>query len=563
MKANFVFPPIKIYNTESFIWTVLDSINKKATREEVLEAKSRIGPGIVRLPITRWVRTVAQKILHLFSADAFVYDYEDRKGKRRIFRNDGALYRLVLAYSSKRRQWCYVRNAEKFFGSYQCERCGAPFELNQVRLRHERGCRIVAGGGNALPIRLRYDVRNCYRPPRLITRRIEEAGVSLSDRERRAIGGTNGIIAFDCESILKERVEGEEEKKKTELISRHRPVMIVVVSNVDGERAHVFRLRKEGARGCRDMIRSFVRRLLALARRDALRNRERLASIFEKIRACKTRTRFDYWVRRLEKAEEALEGFCRKIPVLSFNGRRYDIPLLAEFLFPALIRMDSEKRKINILKRGQNYLLIESDRLRFIDMMNFCGNQSLRSILAKYTPEESKGYFPYEAARGLEDLDGPTPSYEDFEERFAGGNALEKPRRVYEDLLNGGLDPDSALRRLNLKEPPKTGPEIYADLRRTYRELNLRTLGECRRSLLVFFLPLLEFLRYGILLRRRRQRSVEVFARLFRSDLRRIRSDSGQRVGVFESNVFVVVGSEQAVSGLSRLYSAGSMGRAD
>ena len=133
MKANFVFPPIKIYNTESFIWTVLDSINKKATREEVLEAKSRIGPGIVRLPITRWVRTVAQKILHLFSADAFVYDYEDRKGKRWIFRNDGALYRLVLAYSSKRRQWCYVRNAEKFFGRYQCERCGAPFELNQVR----------------------------------------------------------------------------------------------------------------------------------------------------------------------------------------------------------------------------------------------------------------------------------------------------------------------------------------------------------------------------------------------------------------------------------------------
>jgi len=147
---------------------------------------------------------------------------------------------------------------------------------------------------------------------------------------------------------------------------------------------------------------------------------------------------------------------------------------------PILIELDpiSEEKSINILKRQNGYLLIQSRRLRFLDMIKFTGKISLRALLSTYT-DTSKSHFPYDSAKTIQDLKKPLPAYEDFRDSFCQNeNALDRDYSRYNQLLGEGMSEQKALKLLNLKKPPTSGRQIYEELLSEWKENDLRTLGD-------------------------------------------------------------------------------------
>lgn len=60
-----------------------------------------------------------------------------------------------------------------------------------------------------------------------------------------------------------------------------------------------------------------------------------------------------------------LDKFANIIPVLTFNGGRFDIPLIKSQLFPLIV---SNGKKPLIIKKGGSYMAIQTDQLCFMDI---------------------------------------------------------------------------------------------------------------------------------------------------------------------------------------------------
>ena len=69
---------------------------------------------------------------------------------------------------------------------------------------------------------------------------------------------------------------------------------------------------------------------------------------------------------RWEKALVAFRDEFSVLKVISFNGGRYDIPLIADELMPCLA-----KQWKGFIKKGSTYMEIQTEELRILDMRNY------------------------------------------------------------------------------------------------------------------------------------------------------------------------------------------------
>ena len=123
----------------------------------------------------------------------------------------------------------------------------------------------------------------------------------------------------------------------------------------------------------------------------------------------------------LVKLKEEILQWLQQIICIAFNGCKYDLNVVKEYLFPKLVRMCGEEN-ISILKRGNSYNLISTPQFRFIDMRNFVPPSfSLEKFLLSFKAPECKGYFPYEAVHSVQDLNRTyCPPREAFTSRLKG-----------------------------------------------------------------------------------------------------------------------------------------------
>ncbi|KAI8516762.1 hypothetical protein Bbelb_053430 [Branchiostoma belcheri] len=120
------------------------------------------------------------------------------------------------------------------------------------------------------------------------------------------------------------------------------------------------------------------------------------------------------WIKKLEKRRkkhymtklmEEFEKYLKQLVVLSFNGGKYDLNAVKKVFLPLLLRSTSKLRPI---KKNNNYMSIETDDLKFLDLINYVAPGFSYSILLKaYDCEETKGFFPYEWMDSLDKLDEP------------------------------------------------------------------------------------------------------------------------------------------------------------
>ncbi|XP_078660172.1 uncharacterized protein LOC144904897 [Branchiostoma floridae x Branchiostoma belcheri] len=107
----------------------------------------------------------------------------------------------------------------------------------------------------------------------------------------------------------------------------------------------------------------------------------------------------------MTKVMEEFEKYLKQLVVLSFNGGKYDLNAVKKVFLPLLLRSTSKLRPI---KKNNNYMSIETDDLKFLDLINYVAPGFSYSILLKaYDCEETKGFFPYEWMDSLDKLDEP------------------------------------------------------------------------------------------------------------------------------------------------------------
>ena len=86
------------------------------------------------------------------------------------------------------------------------------------------------------------------------------------------------------------------------------------------------------------------------------------------------------------------------VPVISFNGQKYDLQVIKNYLFSILYQP-------RVIKKGNAYMCVFAENLKFLDMCNYLqAGTSYRQFLQAFNATQEKGFFPYSWLTSLDVL---------------------------------------------------------------------------------------------------------------------------------------------------------------
>ena len=105
--------------------------------------------------------------------------------------------------------------------------------------------------------------------------------------------------------------------------------------------------------------------------------------------------------------EKQLQAWLHQLPLIGFDSGKYDLNTIKRFFVPLLIRnSDTEQAPCFVIKRQNSFMCLSTDKLKFIDMVNYLApGYSYDKYLKAYGCELEKGHFPYEYMDDLLKLD--------------------------------------------------------------------------------------------------------------------------------------------------------------
>ena len=97
----------------------------------------------------------------------------------------------------------------------------------------------------------------------------------------------------------------------------------------------------------------------------------------------------------LNNLKKQFNNWFNVIPVLSFNGSKYDINLMKHYLHKAL-NICGENVEFAI-KKMSSYMSLRTEHLQFLDIRSYLApNYSYDAFIKAYKCILTKGFFPYE-----------------------------------------------------------------------------------------------------------------------------------------------------------------------
>ena len=117
--------------------------------------------------------------------------------------------------------------------------------------------------------------------------------------------------------------------------------------------------------------------------------------------------------------------YCEQVPVLSFNGGKYDLNLLKSKLAKHL-NLHNDNTAF-VIKKPNNYTCISTENFKFLDVTNYLApGFSYATFLRAFEVDEKKGFFPYEWFDSIEKLDNvELPPYDKFYSDLKKVNILD------------------------------------------------------------------------------------------------------------------------------------------
>lgn len=217
-------------------------------------------------------------------------------------------------------------------------------------------------------------------------------------------------VTYDIECYLSKDDLPESTDKMT-FTSHHELLSISVCSNVPGfTEAVCFVVEKEDQP--HKVINLFTSYLLEIAEAAELIMRDQFEEVLEQLdEFCRQRgnlevsyskstgSEYSCSSQKLERLKAELEVYLKTIPIVSFNGQRYDLQVLKSDLILELLRQDAcdDDGLRFVIKRSNSLVCVESEHLRFVDITNFIApGSTYASYLSAFGCAEAKGFFPYE-----------------------------------------------------------------------------------------------------------------------------------------------------------------------
>lgn len=372
-----------------------------------------------------------------------------------------------------------VTNLEGFSRKYPCGKCSRILREACSRARHSSLC-----DGKDAESSNRYRGGFFREEPSLSTR-LGEAAICVEDEEL----AYRFFAFFDCECILKDVRKEEDVDACSAKVAQHVCASIAISSNVPGYEEAVCFLEREPAELVRQMLKYLgdVQEQASLLMRDQMS--ETFAQLGEKLADCQGQGQGQgQEVAQRNKREQttylrllrSVSSHCDVLPILGFNSSAYDLPVLREHLLPQLSIADDPEAYV--LKKNSGYLAICTEKFRFLDVHLFLSpGSSYERFLTAYSPDsdERKSFFPYEVATTFEALEERGfPEYSDFYSELKGENTLESNSLRYRKLLSQGLSSEDALRAMDSKTVPLSGPEEYEHLREIWTEQGMERLSD-------------------------------------------------------------------------------------
>eukprot|EP00116_Pleurobrachia_bachei_P001169 sb/3461431/ len=394
-----------------------------------------------------------EDVSRLFGVGIVVYEQDEDRSTSTVWRS--ITEDNVLHVNLFQTHFSFVQDLEKFSSSYRCIQCNKFFDHHGTYKRHMKTC--------DMNVRQKY-VGGTFSVKPTVFDELEDFGVDIPSELRpypyRAV--------FDIECMLTKEVDIAE-TDRTSYVNRHQLISISVCSNVpEFQTPRCFVLNTPD--GQNTLVSEFL---------------EYLRKISD-VAACKVRELYqEYNIADVEdeKLQSRWENHVSQLPVLAFNGAKYDLNVLREFLFPILAKEDSVRFMI---KKGSSYMAICTDQLKFLDMINYVApGYSLDKFTKAYGAKDRKSFFPYEYLDCFDKLKVKKfPEYQDFFSSLKGKVLLEP--NVGENLSD--LEVQHIGRRpskdnpISLKEIGELGQFRYDQLKDMFQRNEW-----CVRDYLIFY----------------------------------------------------------------------------
>ena len=298
-------------------------------------------------------------------------------------------YESTMYLNKYNNHFSYISNIDKYAKSFACKKCNKLWKSGWQLTRHETTC---DGHGT----QYRYPGGYYITPPSIFEQ-LQDEGLCIPEEHRyfpyRAV--------FDFESYLDKSVASQPSKKLS-WDAKHVPISVSICSNVpDFETPKCFVSDGDS----QVLVNNMMTYLLEISHRSSQLLHEKFSSTLTdlegRIQALapepdtpKEQDQAKKQRKHLGCLKTRFEDYIKELPVIGFNSGKYDINVIKANIYRFL--QEDEKIKF-IVKRNNNHMCIKTERLKFVDIMNFLApGFNYDTFIKAYDCQLKKGFFPYE-----------------------------------------------------------------------------------------------------------------------------------------------------------------------
>jgi len=390
-----------------------------------------------------------------FNVNVNVYTHDEPEllqiDRRSICNYDDTLN--LMRYNN---HFMYIKDLKQIRHCYRCKKCSKIFKNMEACNRHEKTCdelvKHTFPGGK-------------YDKSKSIFDKIEDVYNDLIKKEKTYIMYHNykPIVSnddkyypyecvFDFEAILK-KIESKDETKQLQITSEHVPVSVSIFSNVPEYDVKPTFL-------CNDkpykLIDEFITTILNISLKAESINKIKYANIIEFLDAYVNNIqndldRFkerngtpekynDKQLKLLSRHENALknatslktqfDNWYLTLPIVSFNGSKYDINLMKQYLYKSL--EDHGETVSFSIKKANSYMSLKTQHLQFLDIRSYLApNYSYDAFIKAYKCKLEKGFFPYDYFNSYDKINNTElPPHEAFFNKLKNKNITDEEYNV-------------------------------------------------------------------------------------------------------------------------------------
>ena len=231
-------------------------------------------------------------------------------------------------------------------------------------------------------------------------------------------------IVYDFEARM-QKLEVLDDKKQLKITNQHIPVSVSIKSNVKGFEKEYFICNEQPE----ILIDDFVKYIYEISLKAEELNKYKYRKIIKFLEK-----QNDY-----DNDDSLYSQFFRwmcEIPVLSFNGSKYDINLMKQYLHKSLA--DINETVSFAIKTANSYMALKTTHFKFLDIRSYLApNYSYDAFIKAYKCTLTKGFFPYDWLNDYNKLnETKLPPHEAFFNKLKNKNIADEEYKICVDAWN-------------------------------------------------------------------------------------------------------------------------------